>query len=156
MSFFENLSKRVGEVAQSAAKKSSELVEITKLNVSIGSEEEKIQKLYAKMGKKIYEIFSSGSEVEDIFEEDCEAIKKHQQNIEILKQKIREIKNVKVCPNCGIEINKISVFCSKCGTKLKQEETDSQSTPSDKHCPSCNAKLPEDAEFCTNCGAKVE
>jgi hypothetical protein len=39
MAFFENIGKRVSEAAQVAAKKSSELVEVTKLNSSISSEE---------------------------------------------------------------------------------------------------------------------
>jgi len=37
MAFFENLGKKVGEAAQAAAKKSGELVEVTKLNVNINS-----------------------------------------------------------------------------------------------------------------------
>ena len=46
MNILDNISKRVSEVAQVAAKKSSEVVEITKLNMSINTEEDKVQKLY--------------------------------------------------------------------------------------------------------------
>ena len=50
MSFFENLGKKVGEAAQAAARKSSEIVEVTN-NASINAEEDKIQKLYSEIGK---------------------------------------------------------------------------------------------------------
>ena len=45
MAFFGDLGKKVSEAAQTAVKKSGELVEITKLNMSIGSEEEKINEI---------------------------------------------------------------------------------------------------------------
>ena len=33
-------------------------------------------------------------------------------------QKVQEEeKNIKVCPNCGNELNKTATFCNKCGTK---------------------------------------
>ena len=156
MAFFENLGKKVGEVAQTAAKKSGELVEVTKLNMSIGSEEDKIQRLYSKMGKKIYEEFCSGGSINDGFIEECKSIKGHEQTIDSLKQKIREIKNVEICGSCGAEIIKPSAFCPKCGVKLEVEKPPAQQKPQRKACPSCSAEIAEDAVFCTSCGAKTE
>ncbi len=75
------------EAAQAAAKKSGELVEITKLNVNIGSEEDKIQKLYTQIGKSIYEKYSVSGAVDQDVLENCEAVKVHEQNIKALKKK---------------------------------------------------------------------
>jgi len=122
MAFFGDLGKKVSEAAQTAVKKSGELVEITKLNMSIGSEEEKIQKLYAKMGKAIYDMYCSGEDIPEALKEDCEAIKGHEQAIEGFRAKIREIKNSSVCANCGAEIDNESAFCSKCGAKIESKE----------------------------------
>jgi hypothetical protein len=119
MAFLENLGKKVGEVAQTAAKKSGELVEITKLNMNISSEEDKIQRLFAKMGKVIYDMYCSEEDTPEAFKEDCEAVKAHKQNIEGFRAKIREIKNSSACANCGAEIYNTSAFCSKCGAKVE-------------------------------------
>lgn len=156
MAFLENLGKKVGEAAQAAAKKSGELVEITKLNVNIGSEEDKIQKLYTQIGKTVYEKYSAAGATDADTKENCEAIRVHEQNIKALRDKIMEVKNVKTCAGCGAEIDKAMPFCSKCGTKNEtvpvQEAAQQTSAIT---CAACGAALPAGSAFCTNCGAKL-
>lgn len=158
MAFLENLGKKVGEAAQAAAKKSGELVEITKLNVNIGSEEDKVQKLYAQIGKTIYEKYDASGTVDQDVQENCEAIKVHEQNIKALKEKIMEVKNMKNCINCGTEMERAQVFCSKCGAR--NDPAPATSEPEQQQavhvtCASCGAPLAEGAIFCTSCGTKV-
>lgn len=158
MAFLENLGKKVGEAAQAAAKKSSELVEITKLNVNIGSEEDKIQKIYTQIGKAVYEKYSATGVVDTDVTESCEAIKVHEQNIKALKEKIMEVKSVKQCVSCGTEMDRAQLFCSKCGTKNEiapaQENAPGQASAV-VVCPSCSATLPAGSAFCTTCGSKL-
>lgn len=117
MSVFNNLTKKVSETAKAAAKKSGDIVEMTKLNMSIGTEEDKIKKTYAEIGKKIYDLFAAGAEIPEDVKEQCEAIGTYEKNIEELKQKILEYKNIKVCASCGFELDSQAMFCSKCGAK---------------------------------------
>ena len=157
MAFLENLGKKVGEAAQAAAKKSGELVEITKLNVNIGSEEDKIQKLYTQIGKTVFEKYSASGDADENVVENCEAIKVHEHNIKALKEKILEVKNVKTCTHCGAEMERTQVFCSKCGTKNEvapASPPEQEQTPT-AACTACGAPLAEGAAFCTSCGAKV-
>lgn len=154
MAFLENL----GKAAQAAAKKSGELVEVTKLNVNINSEEDKIQKLYAQIGKSIYERYSATGEVSDEIRETCEAITVHEQNIKGLREKIADIKGTKQCVGCGAEMEKTQIFCSKCGAK--NEPTPTASTAAAQQtasvtCAACGASLPAGSSFCTSCGAKI-
>jgi NAD-dependent SIR2 family protein deacetylase len=159
MAFLENLGKRVGEAAQAAAKKSGELVEITKLNVNISSEEDKIHKLYAQIGKSVFEKYTASGVVEDDLKEACEAIKVIDQNIKVLKNKIVEVKGTKQCISCGSEMDRAQLFCSKCGAKNEgslvpdaEEPVQQAKVPT---CPSCGAVLTAGSAFCTNCGAKI-
>lgn len=161
MAFLENLGKKVGEAAQAAAKKSNEIVETTKLNSNINSEEDKIQKLYVQLGKAVYERFTQTGTAEDYAQEACQAITAHQENIAALREKIAEIKGIKSCINCGAEMERSQVFCSKCGTKNELPAPTASEAPTDQEaaakpvCPSCSAELTPGSAFCTNCGAKV-
>jgi archaellum component FlaC len=110
MSLFENLSKKVTDTAKAAAKKSSELVEVTKLNMAIGSEEEKIEKTYSAIGKIVYELYDAGEEVNAEFSEQCEKIKSYEANIKDMKQKILDLKNIKICSSCGAEVENEVAF----------------------------------------------
>jgi predicted nucleic acid-binding Zn ribbon protein len=159
MAFLENLGKKVGEAAQAAAKKSGELVEITKLNVNINSEEDKIQKLYSQIGKAIFEKYKVQGVAEDDIKEACENIIVHEQNIKSLREKIAEVKGTKQCIGCGAEMERNQVFCSKCGTRNENapagptEQAAPQAAP--LKCPACGAELQQGSAFCTNCGAKL-
>jgi DNA repair exonuclease SbcCD ATPase subunit len=117
MSVFENLTKKVSDTAKAAAKKSSELVEVTKLSMSISAEEDKIKKAFADIGKLVYTAYSNGEEVSEAYKESCSAITGYEETITATKQKILDLKSMKVCPGCGIELETEIAFCSKCGTK---------------------------------------
>jgi hypothetical protein len=151
MAFFENLSKKVGEAAQTAAKKSGDLIEISKLSMSINSEEDKIQKAYEQIGKAVYEKFTAKQEVPSDFIASCEIIVAIEKTIIEIREKIAVVKNVKACTNCAAEIERDVAFCAKCGAK----QTDPQNTPEGKVCSGCGVQLAESTAFCTSCGAKV-
>lgn len=90
MSFLDNLSKTAGSAASAAVKKSGELVEITKINMSINKEKDSISKVYAKIGKKFYEVNADSME-NDEYAELFEQIKRHHQTINELKKKLNQI-----------------------------------------------------------------
>lgn len=159
MAFLENLGKKVGEAAQAAAKKSGELVEVTKLNVNINTEEDKIQKLYTQIGKTVFEKYAASGEAIDEIREACEAITVHEQNIRGIREKIAEVKGTKQCVGCGAEMEKTQVFCSKCGAKNEvapAASAESAQQAASVICPACGSTLASGAAFCTNCGTKVE
>jgi rRNA maturation endonuclease Nob1 len=117
MSVFDNFTKKVTETAKAAAKKSSELVEVTKLNISVGAEEDKIEKVYSDIGKMAYAAFLKGELTNDAYMVNFEKIKSYEENIYKMKQKILELKSTKICAGCGEELDLSTAFCSKCGTK---------------------------------------
>lgn len=158
MAFLDNMGKKLGEAAQAAAKKSGELVEVTKLNVNINTEEDKIQKLFAQIGKKIYDKYTASGSIDEEAVEDCETIKVHEQNIKNLRSKILEIKNLKICTGCGAELERDQIFCSKCGARNEiphPVETEQKEAPSAITCPACGTVLQPGSIFCTNCGSKL-
>lgn len=117
MSVFENLTRKVSDTAKAAAKKSSEVVEVTKLNLSIGAEEDKIKKLYTEIGKSIYETYAKGEAVGEEFKGQCDIIRSYEDNIKEMKAKILELKEMKLCSACGAELETGIAFCPKCGAK---------------------------------------
>lgn len=155
MAVFESFTKKVAETAKAAAKKSSELVEVTKLNMNIGAEETKIEKTYSEIGKIVYQKYAEGEDVGDMFREQCEKIKSYEEVIKDLKQKILDLKNVKLCTGCGTELAADVVFCSKCGSKQEIVVAQSEAAPAAKFCPSCGSSVDNNSAFCAKCGSKV-
>lgn len=159
VSIFDSIGKKIGETAQAAQKKANETIEITKLNKAISNEEAKIEKIYYELGRRLYDLYAQGHDVGEDFEQECEEISVYKDNIKDLKKKIMELKNIRLCPNCGAEIDEGTLYCSKCGTKIEPPESAEpveDEKPDFKICPTCGSKLTLEAAFCPSCGTKQE
>lgn len=156
MAFFENLGKKVGDAAQSAAKKSNEFMEVNKLNSNINSEEDKIKELFLQIGESVYKKYCSNNEKDENYIDIFEQIKAHEDNIINLRMRVSEIKKVKVCPQCKNEVDLSITFCPKCGAKQEMEKkSDELDIKSSLLCPSCGAELQPGTAFCGSCGQKL-
>jgi len=154
MSGFDAFTRKVAETARSAAKKSGDLVEVTKLTMSINTEEGKIEKLYTEMGKIIYEEYKKGNFSSNSIKEICTKIEEHENIIKDMKKKINELKKIKNCTACGEEIDVNAVFCPKCGAK-QEVEAPAEERTNENRCPKCGATVTEEAVFCSSCGNKL-
>jgi len=123
VSVIDNITKKVSDTAKAAAKKSGSVIEVTRLNLNIGSEEEKIRRIYADIGRQLYEDYTEGKIISEKLLEDCEKIDKIVKNINEMREKILELKNAKACPNCGTELEINMEYCHKCGKKQEKPET---------------------------------
>lgn len=118
MAFFDKLGKTLTETAKTVSKKSEELVEQTKLNLAIGSEEDKIKKLCEELGSEIYKEYKNGKSFGVQFDERCNLIKQSELNIEDLRNKVQGLKGTKMCKSCGQSVDQDLSFCPKCGAKI--------------------------------------
>lgn len=114
MDFFNNVGKKLGNAAKTATKKSEELVEITKMNLSIGSEEDKTKKLFTEMGKEVYSRFASGESFDESINGKCAQIKAVEDNILTLKEKVKNLKAHNTSPDRVTD-------CSSNDTEKKEE-----------------------------------
>lgn len=95
MGLFDNLQnvvKKSEELAQSTAKKSGELLEITSLNLKIKEEERAIKAKYAEMGKVLFDKYCDSNTVPDEFSNFIHEIQAKKETISILRQKIDKLK----------------------------------------------------------------
>ena len=112
------------KAAQDAKDKTSEIIEVNKVNKQISQQETTISDSYILMGKQIFSDFMEGKEVTPDLKEKCEEIVSAKETIEKLKKQILIIKNIRICPNCKTEMQLDIAFCPKCGTKQVQEQTE--------------------------------
>ena len=122
---FSQAKEEAGKIAKIAIDKTTNAVDITKLNIAKGEAESKIGKLYAKIGEVIYEQYKNGEGFDGIIGESLIEIDKFKEEADDLKAQIAALKTTAPCPNCNQQNDKSSEYCSKCGAKLvKDDETD--------------------------------
>lgn len=113
MNLFDTLEK-VGDTistqGQEVVKKAKEVTETVKQNALIREQENKIKDAYAQVGKLYFEEYKDAQE-----EKYAEAFK----TIEQSKEKLKQLKGTRDCENCGAEVDKDAVYCSKCGERME-------------------------------------
>ena len=109
-------SEKLNQMTQSAISKSKEVAGVTKLNVEIGTLNQNLKNIYTEVGRYVLE---KGLLKED--ETVAEWASKAaglKADIEMNTSRIRDLKNVSICPGCGAEVPRTSKFCGKCGTAI--------------------------------------
>jgi rRNA maturation endonuclease Nob1 len=163
MSLMNNLSKlakSVGDNASNVAKKSADMIELTKLNLAIQAEEDKIKLAHNEIGAIIFAKFNSGEAVDPDIIQYCNSIIEVQNQISAVQLKISKLKNTRICEKCGHEIILSSVFCPKCGEKQPIEESVPEPVivvqeTKEKICSTCNTKIEDESTYCPGCGKSV-
>lgn len=109
-------SEKLNQMTQSAISKSKEMAGVTKLNVEIGTLNQNLKNIYTEVGRYVLE---KGLLKED--ETVAEWASKAaglKADIEMNTSRIRDLKNVSICPGCGAEVPRTSKFCGKCGAAI--------------------------------------
>lgn len=104
MDFFNNVGKKLGKTAKTVTKKSEDLVEITKINLTIGNEEDKIKKLLYEVGCELYSRFAKGESFDALLNDKCAQVKAVETNIESLKERVKSLKAPNNSPDSSTEI----------------------------------------------------
>lgn len=119
MTLFNEIKNKVTQTAKSAMQKSNEIFEITKINMSIGDAQLQMDKLFRDVGKIIYDAYREGDQFSDEITKKCSQVDNLVEQIKEMKERVAQLKKVKICPNCESENQPDAVFCSKCGRKIE-------------------------------------
>ena len=119
--FFEDLTKRLGETAELVGNKANEAMEVQKLKNQIRTLERNNEDDLAELGRIIYEKFQSGEVLEEEETALCEAIQDREESIEGYTEQISELKGDTKCEVCGKSIAKGMAYCPYCGEKVPND-----------------------------------
>lgn len=114
------------KVAKIAMDKTTNVVDITKLNLAKSETDGKVRKLCAKIGEIIYEQYKNGAEFDGDIEDALIEIDRFKAESEELDAQIAALKSIVSCPGCGQKNDKSSEYCSQCGAKLVKEDADEE------------------------------
>ena len=84
--------------------------------------ENKLSKDYEKLGVIYYNAIKDADGLDEKTNALKTAIEQKLGKIEKIKKEMNEAKNKRLCPECGISVDKNSAFCSSCGAKLEFED----------------------------------
>ena len=134
---------QVEKTVAHAKKKANELKEISKIKYGVYDLGQDVKKLYAEIGKKVYENLRNDSTLPEDIKMKCDILEAKLAKIESLRAKESYVKNNPegiYCPSCGRFCDLGVNFCPSCGTELAEtveaevnteaEEESTQNQPS--------------------------
>ena len=158
MAFWDEFKSKVASTSKKAVDKTKDLTEIAKLKLNIIDQEKKIDVSYEKIGHAYAE--ANAESADKLLPEEFVAIDEANAKIAEYTDRLRELKGLLICPECGKEISSDVNFCPKCGTAIEKKvyegEVVVEAPVAPKTCHKCGAALEKDADYCTDCGNKIE
>lgn len=161
---FEDLAKNLGD-------KTSDAIEIGKLNNRINSKKAAVGEELKKIGEHYYNLFLAEGQATPEVLEFCEAAKAHNEAVAEAQAEINRIKaenevakaaavpasaatfnsGVLLCASCSTGNPQGTKFCCQCGAKLTPIAEQAKTV-----CPSCGAGITTGTKFCNECGTRIE
>ena len=124
---FEELGKKLKKFSQDTMTEVQKMNEVRQLNGKISDEKKLLNRRYLEMGQKLYDTYKDVELPLEEFDSDFRKIRERYVAIDLLQEKIRNVKGVVLCPCCNMEVAAGDRYCTNCGNKMpetvKLEET---------------------------------
>ena len=117
--FFSEIGRSLSRFTQQAVGKTGEVVEMTKFNAQISSEQKEVEKLYQKIGELVYRgVKSDDIEVSDDLADIISMIDSHRAVIRNARKSLAEVQKKTLCPKCHEIVAADAAFCPRCGAAM--------------------------------------
>lgn len=127
MGFFDDLTKKASETYKNTAEKTNKITREMRLKSMINDYKGAIDKVYAEIGKKVYEkhIREENIDIKAELAEECSKIDAYAKEIEDMRMEMLALKDLRICKTCAAEIPLNAKFCPKCGTVQEEIQQNS-------------------------------
>ena len=115
---------RAGKFGKTAATKTENVMSRAKVKYAINETEGQIKNLYAAIGEKVYLKYLEGADISGDWAEDCEKISSFNEELESLNTQLADLREIVKCEYCGAYNSSENAYCSACGAKLEEKETE--------------------------------
>ena len=149
MAFFEQLGKKITDAGQGISQSTKNMAEISRLNSAISENRKHIAGYTAAIGESYYKRHKDDPDNEE--PERINNLNRLYAEIAQYEDRIKQLRGIGKCPNCGADVPNGAAFCNACGTRIAQPAQAQAAGV----CPNCHAPVAPGNRFCTSCGTMI-
>ncbi len=117
-----DLGEIAGDKARDLTRKSSDLIEVTKLKHELRKMEKEMENNLAGIGALYYQNQQDREDTGDELSRLIESTSQLEIEMKDLEEQIKDMQpRPAVCPDCGSELQENTKFCSNCGRKIEHQ-----------------------------------
>lgn len=120
MAFLDDVIRTTQKAGKVVAETAEGVYDYTKVSYNIASLENELDAKLKEIGGFVLDTDMNGTEHEAEIASVLLEAKAIMEKISEAKKELAEIKNQKLCPNCGKANSKDASFCSECGANLSE------------------------------------
>ncbi len=120
MAFLDDVIRKTQKAGKVVADKAEEVYDYTKTSYNIASLENELDEKLKEIGRLALDTDMNGTEHTKETASFLSEAKAVLAKINEAKRELAQIKNQKICPNCGKQNEKDASFCSGCGGDLSE------------------------------------
>lgn len=129
-----NARSAANTVGKTVGKKAGQLKDYSKLKYSESGIKSEIAKKKQALGDYVYACTKIGEVNQEKMQAIVDEIAELEENLQITQEMLVMAKNKMVCNKCKAENEKESVYCSKCGQKLSENDEQTKCSCTEKDC----------------------
>ncbi len=123
---WDEISRKLTEAADYTVKKTEQLTAIAKLEYKLSNAKNKLNQLYAHMGKMKFSEMTGETVDAKAYQAVYDKITAMLLLIEELEEKLAKLRNWRFCIGCGGKIGADMTFCPKCGIRQTPAATEEE------------------------------
>ena len=136
MAFFDELGKKMSDVAQSAQK----TAEIARLQRQVNLKQDDFDALFAQIGRLYYSCHQRGVQPAEEMDQLCGKVDALAAEIQGLKLKLDDLRHIHRCPGCGAIQHSANRFCANCGARLEDDSIPEEAPQSAESAPETSSE----------------
>ncbi|MBQ3094268.1 MAG: hypothetical protein IJC52_03760 [Clostridia bacterium] len=118
MATFEDFLNKARDLAEAAGKKTTEMVDKTKVKMEISTLQKQLAATFEGLGRLVYDAEAAGEDIADMKQTAFETVKELQEQIDALQGKLYDYEGAVRCKECGAVNDGDAVFCKNCGKSV--------------------------------------
>ena len=151
----DDLGRRIQNAGKTTVQKTKELTDIARLNSAITDEERTQKNLFLQLGREYYN--NHAEDAEEALSRTVQDITDSKTRVGQLQHEINDIRGIRVCEECGAEVQLGAVYCTSCGVRLPDYVAPAREPGANPdRCIYCGRELNKADRFCPTCGTKIE
>ena len=115
MSILDFIQEKLSTTGNAVAKKTMDIADLTKASIGLATEEEKLEKVFAEIGKIYYEQYKNDPDAR--LKGYIAQVELMNEQLEELRTAIHALKREQPCTKCKMAVKNDAKFCSDCGAQ---------------------------------------